>query len=364
MGKASLQPGNIAVVGIQPTSTTKPTTSATGSTSSKTTTKSSGSSKSSGGSSSGSSKAAAAAAPAAPSYSSQFYSALAGGVPSSFNADEYIAQQKAADAARQIVETARASIQPVEVKPLDHIDIAEQRAQLQQITDQQKRQATQAIDYATQNGIRALNRNLADSAPLYQTQRNQADLDEAKALDNQVLYAEARGDRGGLGQAQYGVIQSAAAQNRANINSAEVKLRTDTARQITDLQAQGEFEKADKVLSIGTDYLTKLMDLEKWAKDKNVSIDEINSKLAQWQNEYNLDVSKYLTDTELNAAKMTGSFTNGTPTADYRNQLNDRYANSAKALISAGIVPSSAQLEAMGWTPEQYWIYQMAQNSY
>jgi hypothetical protein len=36
---------------------------------------------------------------------------------------------------------------------------------------------------------------------------------EAKALYNQVLYAETRGERGCLGKAQYGVIQNKADNN-------------------------------------------------------------------------------------------------------------------------------------------------------
>ena len=360
MAKASLQPGNIAVVGIQPTSTTKPTTSTSTSSTKKT---GSGSSSSSSSKSSGSAKssASASAAAAQPAFSSTFYNALAGGAPSGFNADEYIAQQKAADAAREMVNAAKASVKTVPVNPLNYVDISEQKAQLAQMERNEKDRASKAIDYATSLGIRELNRNLADSAALFQTQRNQADLDAAKALDNQVLYAESRGDRGGIGQAQYGTVQNTAAKNRQTINSAEVKLRTDTGRQIADLRAQGEFDKADKVLEIGNKYLGELMELEKWAKDKNVGIDEFNAKLRQWENEYNLDISKYLTDTEINAAKVTGAFPNGALTADYRNSLNDRYANAGKAMISAGIVPSAEQLSAMGWTPEQYWVYQMAQ---
>ena len=87
---------------------------------------------------------------------------------------------------------------------------------------------------------------------------------------------------------------------------------------------------------------------------------EFNAKLRQWQNEYSLDVGKYLTDTELEAAKLSGVFSNGATTADYRNDVNNRYANAAKAMINAGIVPSEEQLSAMGWTPEQYWVYKMA----
>ena len=105
------------------------------------------------------------------------------------------------------------------------------------------------------SGINDLQRNLRDAKGMYQTQRNQVDADEAKALDNQVLYAEARGDRGGIGKAQYGGIQNTAANNRAAVNSAQVKLTNDTNRQIADLRAKGEFEKADKVLAISNKYL-------------------------------------------------------------------------------------------------------------
>ena len=90
---------------------------------------------------------------------------------------------------------------------------------------------------------------------------------------------------------------------------------------------------------------------------------EFNAKLSEWQKEYALDVGKYLTDTELAAAKLSGAFPDGATTADYRNAVNNRYANAGKAMMSAGIVPSASQLESMGWTPEQYWIYKMAQGS-
>ena len=211
-----------------------------------------------------------------------------------------------------------------------------------------------------QQGVKALDRNLQDSRAKFQTQRNQVDADEAKALDNQVLYAEARGDRGGIGKVQYGGIQNTAATNRQVVNSAEVKLQTDTARQIADLRAQGEFEKADKVLEISNKYLTELQNLEKWAKEKNVGVQEFNAKLRQWENEYLLKVGEYLTDTELQAAKLFGVAANGAETADYRNAVADRYAEGARAMMNAGIVPSASQLEALGWTPQQYWIYRMA----
>ncbi len=290
----------------------------------------------------------------------KFYAALAAGVPNGINAGEYIAKDRAADAVRGMVNGAKAYVGTGSVAPIDYVDIAQQKAELRARENQEKARAVLAADYAVNQGVNELTRNLQDSRALYQTQRNQVDRDEARALDNQVLYTEARGDRGGIGMTQYGGIQNTAATNRQVINSAEVRLHTDTARQIADLRAQGEFEKADKVLEISNKYLSELQNLEKWAKEKNVDVQEINAKLREWENEYVLNVGKYLTEAELDAVKAAGFFSNGAETAAYRDAQQDRYAAGARAMMNAGIVPSESQLEAMGWTPEQYWVYKMA----
>ena len=297
-------------------------------------------------------------------YDQRFYAALAAGIPNGVNAGEYIAKDKAADAVKGVVSGAKAYVGTGSVAPIDYVDIAQQKAELRARENQEKARAVLAADYAVNKGVNELTRNLQDSRGLYQTQRNQVNADEARALDNQVLYAEARGDRGGIGREQYGGIQNTAATNRQVINSAEVKLHTDTARQIADLRAQGEFEKADKVLEISNKYLSELQNLEKWAKEKNVGVQEFNAKLREWENEYVLNVGKYLTEAELNAVKAAGIFSNGAETAAYRDAVQDRYVAGAKAMMEAGIVPSADQLEAMGWTPEQYWVYRMANSSY
>ena len=381
MAKAS-RPGNQAVAGIAGTSTTSPTFykseaaataagittksssgSGTGSSSNKSSTSSSvkNSYSTSTKTSTGNTGSNVLPGEVETPYSDKFYAALAAGVPNGINASEFIAKDKAADAAKGVVAGAKANIVPGNVAPIDYVDIARQKAELAARENQEKARATLAADYAVAKGVKALDRNLQDSRGKFQTQRNQVDADEAKALDNQVLFAEARGDRGGIGSSQYGGIQNTAATNRQEVTSAEVKLQTDTARQIADLRAQGEFEKADKVLEISNKYLTELQNLEKWAKEKNVGVQEFNAKLRQWENEYLLKVGEYLTDTELQAAKLLGVAPNGAETADYRNAVADRYAEGARAMMNAGIVPSASQLEAMGWSPEQYWIYRMAQ---
>ncbi len=297
-------------------------------------------------------------------YDQKFYAALSAGIPNGINAGEYIARDRAADAVNGVVNGAKAYAGNGAVAPIDYVDIAQQKAELRAMENREKARALMAAEVAVNKGVNDLTRNLQDSRALYQTQRNQVDADEARALDNQVLYAGARGDRGGIGMTQYGGIQNTAANSRQVINSAEVKLQTDTARQIADLRAQGEFEKADKVLAVSNRYLAELENLERWAKEKNVGVQEFNAKLREWENEYVLNVGKYLTGAELDAIKVAGFFRNGAETAAYRDAQQDRYAAGARAMMNAGIVPSESQLEAIGWTPEQYWIYKMANASY
>ena len=49
-----------------------------------------------------------------------------------------------------------------------------------------------------------------DAAAQYQTQRDQVAKYGRNAMDNAALYAELRGDRGGIGLAQYNAVQNAA----------------------------------------------------------------------------------------------------------------------------------------------------------
>ena len=159
----------------------------------------------------------------------------------------------------------------------------------------QKQQET-AVDYATQQGISELERNQADAEEQFQTQRNQVDVDEAKALDNQALYAESRGDKGGIGQAQFGQIQATAMTNRRAINSARTKLATDTARQIADLRAKGEFEKADALLQLTQTYLSQLIQLQQWGAEYTLNVQQMNNQLQQWQAEFNMSAAQWQTE--------------------------------------------------------------------
>lgn len=202
-------------------------------------------------------------------------------------------------------------------------------------------QQTKKIDYATDQGIRELQRAEEDARAKFQTQRDQVDADEARAKDNQALYAEARGDKGGIGQAQYDSIMNTAAQNRLQVNSAQTKLSTDTARQIADLRAQGEFEKADALLTLSQNYLSQLMSLEQWALEYNLSVDQFNASLEQWKAQYEMQVSE-----------ITGTF-RGSPTFSATQTERSTLASAGEALLKMGIMPSADQLAAMGLTDQQ-----------
>ena len=179
-------------------------------------------------------------------------------------------------------------------QPIERVDVKD--SDLGKYLDQWLQSAQQqqagAIDYATNQSVKELDRAQQDAAGDFQAQRNQIDADEAKAKDNQALYAESRGDKGGIGAAQYDAIANTAAQNRLAVNSAQTKLATDTARQISDLRAHGEYEKADAMLSLTQQYLSQLMSLEQWAAEYNLTAEQFNAQLDQWVKEYNLQVQQ------------------------------------------------------------------------
>lgn len=226
---------------------------------------------------------------------------------------------------------------------------------------QQQQQNT--VDFGTNQAILELLRNKQDAEAQYQEQRNQIAIDEAKAKDNQALYAESRGDKGGIGAAQYDAIMNTAAQNRLAVNSAQTKLATDTSRQIADLRAQGEYEKADALLTLSQQYLSQLMSLEQWAAEYNLSVAQFNASLKQWQAEYDLKVADLLGS--YNGQKTMSAkqfeFTQQQYQDSLRADQEKKLASAGEILLAAGIMPSASQLAAMGMTTTEAQSYITAQ---
>ena len=231
---------------------------------------------------------------------------------------------------------------------------------LQQWLSAAQEQAKLQSEYAVSQGVNELTRAEQDAQEQFETERRQIAEAEAKALDNQALYNERRGDRGGIGAAQYDSIMNTAAQNQLAVNKAQTKLSTDTARQIADLRAQGAFEEADAVLQLTQTYLSQLISLQQWAAQYNLSVEQFNKQLEQWNYEFEAEVAQ-LTGSyrgmPTQAARqletnMTGYY-NGEPTLALQQSL----AQAGETLASRGIMPSDSQIAAMqtisGYTPGQ-----------
>ena len=178
------------------------------------------------------------------------------------------------------------------------VDIEPLRQLLEQWKTAADEQSKTKIEYAMEQAITELERAEEDAQIQFREQAESVALDERQGMDNAALYAEARGDKGGIGLSQYNEIQAAAAQNRLAVQQAQTKLSTDTARQIADLRAQGEFEKADAVLETTQTYLARLIQLEQWAAEYGLDAAQFQAQLDQWQAEFELDMKKFETDVD------------------------------------------------------------------
>ena len=163
---------------------------------------------------------------------------------------------------------------------------------LDQWRDSASQQVVTARDYAVDQAVQQLLQAQTEAEQRYQNQRNQIAAEERNALDNSALYAELRGDRGGIGQSQYNQIQAQAAANRQAVSTAQSQLAADTARQIAQLRAEGEFQKADDLLDISQTYLLKLLQLEQWAAEFQFSQEQFQASMEQWEQEFLLKAAK------------------------------------------------------------------------
>ena len=201
-------------------------------------------------------------------------------------------------------------------------------------------------DFETAQGIAKLNEAQAAAEEAFQAQRDQNEIDSARAMDNAALYAEARGDRGGIGLGQYNELQAAKLKNRQTIRTAQTKLAADTAREIQALRAKGEYEKADALLDVTQKNLSQLITLEKWSASWENTQAQLQRSLEQWEKSY-----------ELSRAGVTGELANGTATRAAQKEQQSQLAASGEALLKVGVMPSEAQLAAMGMTAGQAQAY-------
>lgn len=207
---------------------------------------------------------------------------------------------------------------------------------IKSLYEQMQKQSDASTDYAVNQAVTELERAQEDAQKGFRDQRNQVNIDEAQARNNQVLYAAARGDRGGITARQYDSISNTAAKNRQAIAEQQQKLATDTSRQIADLRAQGEFEKANNLLQITQQKMAQLFELQQYEDQ-------------QAYNEKQLEMSE---------AQLTGIY-NGKPTYeaewnqkqwDYNTQKDSKAwaYDVAMQSIQLGVMPTNDVLNAAG----------------
>ena len=255
-------------------------------------------------------------------------------------ADEKATMEYTPPAATQVLDTT-----PPDIQKVGYYDTSTLANTLNASLQAAQQQANASIDYGVETGVNALNRALEDAQQSYQTERNQVAYDERTAMDNQALYNQARGDNGGVGQSQYNSIQNTAAQNRLAINNEQTRIAADTAQQIADLRAQGEFDKADKMLELTQDYLSKLMSIEQWGAQYNLSVDQINQAIDQWKAEYEQNAKQINANYAMNEAGLTGYY-KGVP-------LYENAAKLVSTLAEYGIAPDIEALMRLGYSQRE-----------
>lgn len=245
----------------------------------------------------------------------------------------------------------------VELGRIGEVDTEPERSLIAQSYEARAAQAGLEADRRTAEAEQALRRAEEEAQPQFQAERDRIAAEEQRALDNQALYAELRGDRGGIGQAQTASIRNTAALNRAQVEREQRGLAAETAQKIADLRRQGEYEKADSLLKLTQQQLSELLELERWAKETNLSVAQFNTQLARWEAEYAWQAQKFGVETELSTAKLTGAFSDGTPTFEARQAERTRLAEAARQLLAAGLTLTPEQLAALGWSEGQYEDY-------
>lgn len=175
---------------------------------------------------------------------------------------------------------------------IQHVDTASQLDALNTWRDTAGQRISEQIDRGVTQGVNELRRVQEDANQQYQTQLNQIDIDERRALDNRAAYDAARGVRGGIAGEQYSAIMNTAAQNRVTTNNARTKMATDVARQMAELRANGQFRKAQELYQLEEQFQQQLIQIDQWAQSANVSIDQYNAQLDQWALNYNTELEK------------------------------------------------------------------------
>ena len=192
-----------------------------------------------------------------------------------------------------------------------------------------------SVDAATQAAVEKEKENARQRERELDAERDRIEIEGAQAKDASALYSELRGERGGIGRAQYDSVMNETARERAALGRARLELAASAARNIASLQAEGEYEKAEKLMKLAQEKLADVAKERRWAAEYGSEQLQLSAKLNQWLAEFETD-----------AVKITGRQPDGELTLEAKRQL----AALGRAMLDKGMVPNAEQLEAMGIT--------------
>ncbi len=198
-----------------------------------------------------------------------------------------------------------------------------------------EKRVSASVDAATRAAVEREEENIRQRERELDAERDRIEIEGAQARDASALYSELRGDRGGVGRAQYDSVMNETAREKAQLARARLELAASAARNIASLQAEGEYEKAEKLMKLAQEKLSEVTKERRWTAEFNSGQLELSAKLNQW-----------LAGFEADAVKLTGRQPDGELTLEAKRQL----AALGRAMLDKGMVPNAEQLEAMGIT--------------
>ncbi len=215
---------------------------------------------------------------------------------------------------------------------------------IEELYRQMSQAKADAVDFTVQSAVAQLGQAREGAQKDFAAQRDQINIDEAQARDRQVLYAAARGDRGGITARQYDSISNTAANSRRAIAQQQQQLADETNRQIADLRAQGEFQKAEAVLQLAQQQLSHLWELQQYTDSVRLQEDKLNMQQADLTGIYN------------------GSKTYAAQQAEkeWEKAARKQAYEMAMEMIRGGSLPSACLLESAGMLDDKATYQNMA----
>ena len=197
---------------------------------------------------------------------------------------------------------------------------------------QMAQEAQSTANQAVTAGTETLNAGLKKGVSQYKALYEQAQRDQADQIATQRGIEANNGNRGGIGHASYGVAENTYDTEIARIGQAQRQLETDTARQIADLRAQGDYAAADAALASAQAQFQQMYEAQLRADENLRSNYEWNTTLQRQDDENSRKVAEEVRDLEWEDEA-------------YARKLGELF-------MSKGLMPTDRMLEMMGITAE------------